>query len=392
MRRRSAVLLLPSLLFLGAPARGEIVERIIAKVNGEIITQSEFQARQLAAAQAARIDPDKVGQFLRENNAKILQEAIDDLLLVQRADDAGLRLRPEYIKDVIESIKKENNLTTDEALQAQLVKEGMTLDDLKRNVEHSIVKRQILSRDVEGKISITDAEAQAEYDAKIADYTKPASVTLEEIYVKDEGALARAKDLVARARGGEDFPGLAKSFSAGPTAAKGGELGKIAKGDLTPALEKVAFSLPKGAVSDPIPSGEGFRILKVVDKSDTTVTPFEEAKADIKNRLMQDRWEKEYETYMADLRKKAIVELRVREVPLQLNGPVPEGTSLLEGTGLLGTRPLEPPAAPAGTAARPAAGAAAAPAPEDPNAEFTTTQTEAPPALKKDEENRPKKP
>ena len=387
MRRRSAVLLLPSLLLLSPPARGEIVERIIAKVNGEIITQTEFQARQLAAAQAARIDPDKVGQFLRENNAKILQEAIDDLLLVQRADEAGLRLRPEYIKDVIESIKKENNLTTDEALQAQLVKEGMTLDDLKRNVEHSIVKRQILSRDVEGKIAITDAEAQAEYDAKIADYTKPASVTLEEIYVKDEGALARAKDLVARARAGEDFPGLAKSFSAGPTAAKGGELGKIAKGDLAPALEKVAFSLPKGAVSDPIPSGEGYRILKVVDKADTSATPFEEAKADIKNRLMQDRWEKEYETYMADLRKKAIVELRVREVPLQLSGPVPEGTSLLEGTGLLGTRPLEqPPAAPA----RPAAGAAA-PAPADPDAEFTTTQTEPPPALKKDEENRPPK-
>src|SRR5262245_50351089 len=103
MQRPSALLVLPSLFLAGAPARAEILERIIAKVNGEIITQSEFQARQLAAAQAAHIEPDKVGKFLRENNAKILQEAIDDLLLVQRADEAGLHLRPEYIKDVIES-------------------------------------------------------------------------------------------------------------------------------------------------------------------------------------------------------------------------------------------------------------------------------------------------
>src|SRR5882672_2161678 len=100
---RRHVFLLPSLLFLsGAPVWAEILERIIVKVNGEIITQTEFQSRQLAAAQAARVEPDRVGQFLRENNAKILQEAVDDILLVQRAEDAGLHLRPEYINDMID--------------------------------------------------------------------------------------------------------------------------------------------------------------------------------------------------------------------------------------------------------------------------------------------------
>src|SRR6266496_3310077 len=119
MLRRHAFLL-PSLLVLsGAPVSAEILERIIVKVNGEIITQTEFQARQLAAAQVAR--------------------------------------------------------------------EGMTLEDLKRNIERSIVRRQILSRDIEGKITVSDSEGRAEYDKRIADFTKPATVSLLEILVKDEG-------------------------------------------------------------------------------------------------------------------------------------------------------------------------------------------------------------
>src|SRR6266540_1212358 len=316
--------LLPSLLFLsGAPLSAEILERIIVKVNGEILTQTEFQARQLAAAQAARVEPDRVGQFLRENNAKILQEAIDDILLVQRAEDAGLRLPPHYIDDVIDGIKKDNQ-----------------------------------------------SEARADYDRKIADYTKPPTVSLLEILVKDEGAdpLARAREILARARGGEDFASLARMYSASPTKSTGGDLGRLAHGDLNPELEKIAFALPVGAISDPIPSGGGYRILKVTEKTEGSVVPFDQAKEAIKQRVMHERWAKEYDVYIQDLRKKAIVDLRVREVPLQLTGPVP---SPPEGGSLLDKVPDAPApgAEPAGAAA--AVGPAAPPV--DPDAEIITS-------------------
>jgi peptidyl-prolyl cis-trans isomerase SurA len=384
MRRHSAFLvLLPSLglgvgLFVATGARAEILERVIAKVNGEIITQTEFQSRQLAAAQAARIDPDKIPQFLRENNAKILQEAVDELLLVQRADEAGLHLRPEYIKEVIDNIKKENKIANDDELQAQLAREGMTLDDLKRNIEHSIVRRQILSREVEGKVAVTDPEAKADYDAHKDDFSKPATVTLQEIYVKaDGGGEAFAKDLVKRARAGEDFAELAKSHSAGGTRAAGGDLGKLTKGDLNPALEKVAFGLSTGAVSDPIRSGDGYRIFKAVDKTEASVVPFEEAKADIKQKLMQERWQKEYDAYMADLRKKAVINLMVREAPLQLSGTVPEGAGLnLGGLGEAGG--VGPAAKPAEGAAAAAPAAPAAAPPADPDAEISTSGSDRP--------------
>jgi peptidyl-prolyl cis-trans isomerase SurA len=391
MPRQIVLLALLSLL-LAAPARAEILERIIAKVNGEIITQSEFQSRQLAAAQAAHLDPDKVGGFLRENNARILQEAIDDMLLVQRAAEAGLHLRPEYIKEVIDGIKKENSISSDEQLQAQLRREGMSLDDLKRNIERSILRRQILSRDLESKTTITDAEARADYDAHLADYRRPASVRLQEILVRGEGgdALAKAKDQVARARGGEDFAALAKLNSAAPSAAAGGDLGRLVRGEMNPELEKAAFALAPGDVSDPIPSGESYRILKVLEKTEPSVVSFEEAKAGIKQRLTQGRWDKEYAIYLEGLRKKAIIDLKVREVPLQLTGPVPSGT-------LLG--------ATAGTEPGPAAATPTAPAPAPtPESEIVTTPQAAPervvppppaekaPEKKKEEEPKPAPP
>jgi parvulin-like peptidyl-prolyl isomerase len=375
---------LPSLLLLGAaPAGAEILERIIAKVNGEIITQTEFQSRQLAAAQSARVEPDKVAQFLRENNAKILQEAVDDILLVQRAEDAGLHLRPEYINEMIEGIKKENKIETDAQFQEQLSREGMTLDDLKRNIERSIIRRQILSRDIEGKVAVTESEARAEYDKRVADYTKPPTVSLLEILVKEAGGgdslararevLDRAREVLDRARKGEDFASLARETSASPTRATGGDLGKLAHGDLNPELEKIAFALPIGAVSDLIPATGGYRILKVTERTEGSVVPFDQAKEEIKQSLMQQRWAKEYETYIQDLRKKAIVDLRVREVPLQLTGPVP---SPVEGGSLLDKVPDAP-----SSGAEQAPGAAVvgptAP-PVDPDAEFVTSGSDKP--------------
>src|SRR5260221_2552371 len=101
---------LPSLLLLAVAAPGDILERVVAKVNGDIITLSEFENRQMAAVQAARLTADKIEAFLRDNNAKILQEAVDDLLLVQRASELGIKLRPETVKEVIEGIKKGNNI------------------------------------------------------------------------------------------------------------------------------------------------------------------------------------------------------------------------------------------------------------------------------------------
>src|SRR5262245_17387198 len=276
------------LLSVAVPARAEILERIVAKVNGEIVTLTEFQSRQVAAAQNARVSPDRVETFLRENNARILQETVDDLLLSQRAEDAGLKLRPEVVTDVIDGIKKENNIEGDEALQEALKREGMSYDDLKRNVERNMLRRMVLGRDVETKVTVTDDEVKAEYEAKKGtEYTKPATVTLQEILIKkdDPQAAARVREVQTRAKAGEDFSALARQYSAAPTRSAGGDLGKLAHGELNPDLEKAAFALPPGGISAPVSTSDGFRILKVVEKTETTVVPFDQVKEDIRRRL-----------------------------------------------------------------------------------------------------------
>lgn len=359
MKPRRLLLIAPSLLALAAGVSPEIVERVVAKVNGDIVTLSEFVARQAAAVQAARVSPEGIERFLRENNARILQEAVDDLLLVQRAEELGLRLRPEYIREVIESIKKENAIESDEALLSQLRREGMSLDDLKRNIERSILRRQVLGRELEAKSSPSEAEARAAYEAGLASYTQPARVRLQEILVaSSEGgdALSEARRIVARARAGEDFTALAREHSDAPTRDAGGELGTLNVGELNPVIETELAALNPGDVSEPLASSEGYRIFRVVERSERSVTSFEEVREEILRGLAQERYAKEYETYIARLRQQAIVDIRVREVPLQVGEPGVGTSPILEGAaGLPASAPAaeRPPSPPPAAATQP---------------------------------------
>ena len=353
-----------SVVLFAAAARGEIIERVIVKVNGDVVTQSEFEARQISAVQQARVPPDQVEKFLRDNNAHILQEAIDDLLLVQRAADLGIKLRPEYVKEVIEGIKKENKIASDEELQQQLKHEGMTLEELKRNIERNILKRQVMQRELESKIAVTEDDTKAWYEANKAEFTKAATVHLQQLLVRsDPKNPSLAVELVGRARGGEDLAELAKAYAAAPHKAAVSDLGVLRKGDLAPDVEKIAFALAPGQISEPLPTPDGFRILKVVEKTEGSVVPYEDARPEIQRRLSQTRGNEQVEKYLVGLREKAIVDLRVREVPLQLTGPAPVGT----------TRLAEPAAddAAAGAAASPSPSPSAAPAPAD--EEISTT-------------------
>jgi parvulin-like peptidyl-prolyl isomerase len=316
--------LLVSLALLAASSGAEVVERVVARVNGDIVTLSDFEARQIAEVQSSRVTPDRIEAFLRDNNRRILQEAIDEVLIVQRGAELGIRLRPEYVQEVIDGIKKENNITDDGELRRQLRREGITLEGLKRNIERSIVRRQVLSRELESRTVVTDADARAEYEARKVDYTKSPSVQLQELLVKDE---EKARELAARARQGEDFATLARQHSVAPSKAAGGELGRLNRGEMNRQLEDAAFALAPGAVSEPLRTEQGWRVIKVVDKSEGSVVPFEEAKEEILKRLTQERASKVYDAYVEGLRKENVAGIRVMvsEVPLQLSVPAPGG-------------------------------------------------------------------
>jgi parvulin-like peptidyl-prolyl isomerase len=356
--------------------RAETIERVVAKVNGQIITLSEFQSRQVAAAQGARVDPAGVGAFLRQNNAKILQDAIDEILILQKAEDAGIRAPAAWIDEAIEGIKKENRITSDEQMQEALAREGLTLAELRHNIERGVLRRIVMQRDVQPKIEASEADVRAEYErVKATEFTKPATVTLQEILIpEDKGGIALARELASRARAGEDFQELARTYSTAPSRANGGDLGQLAQGDIHPELEKVAFELSVGSVSDPLPVAGGYRLIRVVAKTTGSTTPFDAVKDRVRDRVMMTRFDKAYDDYVAELRKSSVVTLLVREVPLQLTGPIPEG-SLREALEPLSPGAAEPAAAPPAAPSAPAVGT---PAPVVVDDEVTTTPQAAP--------------
>jgi len=193
---------------------------------------------------------------------------------------------------------------------------------------------------------VTDAEARAEYEKHKAEYGKSASVHLQEIVVPDS---AQAQDVIRRARGGEDFAGLARALSTAGSRAAGGDLGQVAPGDMNPELAKVVAALPAGGVSDPISLDNGYRIVRVVAKADATVTPYDDVRDEITKRLSQQRMASVYEEYVEGLRKASekTTQTTVSEVSLTVPN-VP--TSTLSGPGL-GPAPGAPEAAPAPAAA-----------------------------------------
>jgi peptidyl-prolyl cis-trans isomerase SurA len=310
-------------LLLAASAHAVVLERVIAKVNGEIITLSELEQRQVAAAQSANVPADKIDAYLQEKSGEILQEAIDELLLSQKAEDVGIKVRPEALDQVLADIKKENKITTDEQFQAELAREGVTVEALRRNIERSIVRRRLLSREIETKITVPDDEIRAEYQRRQKDFRLPASVQLQEIVLAGDDAKAKAaaEDLAKRVRAGEDFAALAKEHSISPTRATGGDLGRMALGELHADLRRAIEGLAVGQVSAPTTVGGNVRILKVVDRTDARTVPYEEARSALEQRMKQERMAQALTPYLENLRKQAVIDVRVREVPHNISMP-----------------------------------------------------------------------
>ena len=109
-----------------------------------------------------------MGTFLRQNNARILQEAVDDILIWQKAEEAGMRVPPQYVDEAIANIKKENNFTTEEQFEEALSREGMTLGELRANIERGIVRRSVVERDIRSRVEVSESELKAEYEKRKA--------------------------------------------------------------------------------------------------------------------------------------------------------------------------------------------------------------------------------
>ena len=318
-----------------APMRADVIEQVLVKVNGDIITKSELESRQIAAIRqrmSQDVSPeslknsDELKKVVAEVTPRILVEAIDEMLMVQLAKERGYKLRDEQFREWLSALRKEQNLEDDAKFQAALKQEGMTMADLRRNLEKSMLVSQVQRAEVNDKISVTEEEAKAYYAEHSREFTTPSEVTLREILVEvatsdkginvaeDDNAKARAETIRARVLSGEPFPRLAAEFSAAPSRANGGLIGPLRQDELAPAFQKVLEPMKVGDVTEPIRTTRGYQLLKLESRTETRVRGFADARNDIGERVADTKRQGELQKYLDRLRSQATVTWRNDEL------------------------------------------------------------------------------
>jgi len=317
-----ASLALTACLSLSLPAADiGLVEEIVAKVNGDIITRSEIEKtrQQMEAELKARgtKGPD-LEKILTEREKDALRERIDQLLLVQKGKELGINVEPDVSKYLAE-LQVGSKIADPEKFQ-QYVREqtGQSFEDFKSEIRNGYLTQRVIRQEVGSRISIPRAELEKYYNENKDKFVREDRVFLREILVstegKDEAGIAaaekKARDLSARAKKGEKFPEMAKASSDAATKEQYGELGGFKRGELNKQIEEIVFAADRGFVTDPIRVANGFLILKVEEKHKAGQASFEEVEQDIMNELIQPKFQPHVREFLTKLRYESFLEIK----------------------------------------------------------------------------------
>ena len=316
----------------GATLGADIIEQILVRVNGEIITKSDLEQRQIAAirqrpeVQGLRGDDAALAKMLSEVTPQVIVEAVDELLLLQRGKELGYAMGDEQFKSILDNIRKENKIETDEQFTQALQQEGMTMLDLRRQLEKQMLVSRVQQTEVMSKISVADDEVTAYYDQHKTEFATTPQVTLREILVAvagtegsvnvaaDEDARAKAEDAHKRLLAGEPFPRLAADLSDSPSKANGGLLGEIPWEDVSPELQKDLNAMKPGDVTRVLRTPRGYQILKMDARTDGSLKPLADAREAVSEKVFEGKRKGEFQKYLVKLRTQAIIEWKNDEV------------------------------------------------------------------------------
>jgi len=322
MKTKLSVIALAVLVF-GGVARAELVDKVVAVVNRDIITLSEVQQR--AAPEMARLAGEKDQRKRGEARAQLMKEALDALIADKLIDaevrELGLGVSASEVDEAMADVQKQNGITEPGQFEQLLSREGYTLKSYRDFLTKQISRSRLMQMRVATKVKITEEDLKAAYaqyeklegqefevHARHILVTVDAKATPEQV----EEARKKAEAIAAEARRpGMNFEALARARSEGPSKDDGGDLGFFRRGVMVPAFEKAAFSLQEGEVSNPIRTNFGWHVLKVEERRAIGVTSYEEMRAKLEQQLRQQKTEKFVDQYVQELRKKAVIEVKL---------------------------------------------------------------------------------
>jgi peptidyl-prolyl cis-trans isomerase SurA len=300
-----------------------MIDRIVARVNDDVITLSELQEEGLPLFE--RLRANYTGKELESQVQRAEREFLEQLILkrlqLQYAGQIGITASENEINTALKDVLTRNNLTQ-EQLTDLLTREGLTLQDYKDRLREQIILARLMNQAVRSRVSVDASEVEAYYKAHQDEFDQPAQVRVRHIFLRiDSGAARpqvdgvheRAALILREARNGGDFANLARRYSEDATAANGGDLGFIKRGQALPEFEEVIFAMKEGDISEVIRTPNGLHIVKVETFSKGSERSFSEMKTEIERRLLQEKIEKRFQDWTKELKDKAFIEITLHE-------------------------------------------------------------------------------
>jgi peptidyl-prolyl cis-trans isomerase SurA len=305
------------------PNAGRVVEEIIARVNNEIITRSDYEKARAAAAEDAKQDcqghctPEQLQTAIEDRQKNCLRDLIDQSLLVQRGKDMSVSVEPDVIKR-LDQLRIQNNLASMEDLEKAVSAQGLNWEDFKNNIRNSLLTQRVISSEVGSHITIGHDEIEKYYNEHKAEFVRPEQVALRSVEVNTEKKTPeeivelkkKAETTLKRIKDGEDFGEMAKRFSDGATAKQGGYLGVYKRGELSKELEDITFRMKKNDVTDVMDTKQGFLILQVLEHYDEGEQSLAKVENEITEKLYSGRMEPAMREYVKTLREQSYVVIK----------------------------------------------------------------------------------
>jgi peptidyl-prolyl cis-trans isomerase SurA len=344
---------------------GQVVEEIITRVNGQIITRSEFvRAKDQLKDDVKQQDAANADKAYAEREKDVLRDLIDQQLLLEKGKDLGISGDTDLIKR-LDQMRKEMKLDTMEELEKAATAQGISYEDFKQNMRNQIITQKVIGEEVGQHLAITKEEQQQFYEEHKSEMEQPEAIKLSEILVApqkraapadtkpaaapdpsnpeaknqeteaakqaDAAALAaaeaKANDLLKQIRAGASFEDIAKKSSDGPSAAQGGDLGVFKRGALAKELEDKTFAMKAGEVTDVIRTKQGYVILKVVSHQSAGIPPLKEIEPRVQDALYYQKLQPALRAYLTKLREEAYIDYKTGYVD---SGSSPNQTKPIE--------------------------------------------------------------
>jgi peptidyl-prolyl cis-trans isomerase SurA len=313
---RKVAIWVSSLILTGAlSAAAEIVEEIVAIVNDDIITLSQFKKynESVSAMLRQQYQGEEFDKQYEKAKGDMMNTMITDLLLLQAAKQKQFSVN-EQVKAAIENIKKENNLESDEQLREAVQRQGMDYDEFVKQIEDNLMRQSVVLSEVDRSIVVDEAEVVNYYKLHPDQFVEPVEYKLRGIYLASEVRSrqeleARKQEISGRMTAGGDFAALAGELSDSPLKENQGDLGSIQRGHLDKTLEQAVEKLNAGEVSPWIQAKTGWYLLKLEEKKDSRQKAFEEVKKDIEQKLFQEKRAKKLAEYLKQIKDKSYIKI-----------------------------------------------------------------------------------